>query len=114
MVDGLLENVNEIKKLVSLNNYVDKVEVKPRKKFIPTHDLRLFQVLNYINMKDYLLKVKFIPTLLFLISFFPTTLPNSLYFTFSASNISNSAIELSLNTSKLVPIPPALAQAFKS
>lgn len=41
MGDELLENANEMAKLVSLNDYIDKIEIEPRKNLIPTHNLKL-------------------------------------------------------------------------
>lgn len=62
IVDELLKNANNMRKLVSLNDYVNKVEVKPRRNLIPARDLKLSQVFNWVSMKNHFPKAKLIPT----------------------------------------------------
>lgn len=40
-MDELLEDTNNIRKLVDLNNYIDKVKIKPQKNLILAYDLEL-------------------------------------------------------------------------
>lgn len=163
-MDELLEDANNMGKLVDLNNYVDEIEVESQRNFISACDLGLSQVFNQISIENYFSKTKLIlvhdlkiqiltadvtenssikpflkktqACLTFnpeenidkptssekspqsIVNFFsilssPTTLPNSLYFTFFANNFFNSATGSSLDLLKLVPMPPALAQPFK-
>lgn len=114
MVGELLESANNIKKLIGLNDYVDKVKIGPRRNFILARDLELSQIFNWVSIEDFFLKVELILIPFFLTLLLSIMLPNFLYLIFLISSASNSTTESLLDSPKLVPALLTLAQIFKS
>lgn len=61
IIDELLENANNMRELVGLNDYIDKIEIKPQRNLIPACDLGLSQIFNWVSMENYFLKAELIP-----------------------------------------------------
>lgn len=55
-----MKDANNIRELIDLNDYMNEIEIGPQKIFIPACDLELFQIPNWVSIKNHLLKVKLI------------------------------------------------------
>lgn len=60
MVNKLLEDADDIGKLISLNDYVNKIKIGSPRNLILAHDLGLSQVLNWVSIENYFSKSKLI------------------------------------------------------